>query len=154
MSITNAMASGVSGLLANSTAVSSISYNIANADTVGYRRSFEQMVTAGASGASGAMATGVQTTSIHSNTVDGNYLDTAIATNLAVSLADNQSGSVALIDFDLEFGDVALAMDLVPDFSLVDLPSQMERLDPLLLGQYMTLHRSGVRLLAAPMRPG
>ncbi|MGK7664630.1 MULTISPECIES: flagellar basal body protein [unclassified Marinovum] len=50
MSITNAMASGVSGLLANSTAVSSISYNIANADTVGYRRSFEQMVTAGALG--------------------------------------------------------------------------------------------------------
>ena len=79
---------------------------------------------------------------------------TAIANNLAVSLADNQSGSVALIDFDLEFGDVALAMDLVPDFSLVDLPSQMGRLDPLLLGQYMTLHRSGVRLLAAPMRPG
>ena len=79
---------------------------------------------------------------------------TAIATNLAVTLAENQSGSVALIDFDLEFGDVALAMDLVPDFSLVDLPSQMERLDPLLLGQYMTLHRSGVRLLAAPMRPG
>ncbi len=68
---------------------------------------------------------------------------TAIANNLAVSLADNQSGSVALIDFDLEFGDVALAMDLVPDFSLVDLPSQMGRLDPLLLGQYMTLHRSG-----------
>ena len=32
---------------------------------------------------------------------------TAIANNLAVSLADNQSGSVALIDFDLEFGDVA-----------------------------------------------
>ena len=79
---------------------------------------------------------------------------TAIATNLAVSLAESQSGSVALVDFDLEFGDVALAMDLVPDFSLVDLPAQMERLDPLLLGQYMTLHRSGVRLLAAPMRPG
>lgn len=84
MSISNAMASGVSGLLANSTAVSSISYNIANADTVGYRRSFEQMVTSGTS-AVGAMATGVQTTSIHRNTVDGNYLDTSIATNLAIS---------------------------------------------------------------------
>ncbi|WP_323765197.1 flagellar hook-basal body complex protein [Marinovum sp.] len=84
MSISNAMASGVSGLLANSTAVSSISYNIANADTVGYRRSFEQMVTSGVT-ATGAMSTGVQTTSIHRNTDDGNYLDTAIATNLAIS---------------------------------------------------------------------
>lgn len=84
MSISNAMASGVSGLLANSTAVSSISYNIANADTVGYRRSFDQMVTAGAT-ATGAMSTGVQTTSTHRNTEDGNYLDTAISTNLAIT---------------------------------------------------------------------
>ncbi len=79
---------------------------------------------------------------------------TAIATNLAVSLAMTRKASVALVDFDLEFGDVALALDMVPDFSLVDLPQQMERLDPLLLGQYMTLHQSGLRLLAAPMRPG
>jgi len=46
MSISSAMQTGVSGLLANSTAVESISNNIANANTTGYRRSFAQMVTA------------------------------------------------------------------------------------------------------------
>ena len=45
MSISNAMQTGVSGLLANSTAIGSISDNIANANTDGYRRTFAQMVT-------------------------------------------------------------------------------------------------------------
>jgi len=85
MSISNAMASGVAGLLANSTAVEKISYNIANADTVGYRRSFSQMVTAGSSPTSGAGATGVKTATSHTNTTDGSYQSTSLASNLAIS---------------------------------------------------------------------
>ncbi len=86
MSISNAMASGVSGLLANSTAVERISYNIANANTVGYRRSFAQMVTAGALSASGgSLATGVKTNLLHTNHHDGSYQATQRATNLAIS---------------------------------------------------------------------
>ncbi|KAA9009971.1 flagellar hook protein FlgE [Histidinibacterium aquaticum] len=45
MSILGAMKTGVSGLQANSKAVGTISENIANANTDGYRRSFSQMVT-------------------------------------------------------------------------------------------------------------
>ena len=48
MSINSAMLSGVSGLLANSTALASISDNIANVNTVGYKRnetSFQTIVT-------------------------------------------------------------------------------------------------------------
>ena len=86
MSITNAMASGVSGLLANSNAVEKISYNIANADTVGYRRSFAQMVTTGSASVSGnSPATGVQTATRHSNENDGSYQATQIESNLAIS---------------------------------------------------------------------
>ncbi|MGR3372807.1 flagellar hook-basal body complex protein [Pseudooceanicola nanhaiensis] len=84
MSITNAMASGVAGLLANSTAVERISYNIANADTVGYRRSFTQMVTTGSVGAAGS-ATGVKTATSHTNTDDGSYQATSLASNLAIN---------------------------------------------------------------------
>jgi len=86
MSISNAMASGVAGLLANSTAVEKISYNIANADTVGYRRSFAQMVTSGTSASgSGASASGVQTSISHTNTRDGSYQATQIGSNLAIT---------------------------------------------------------------------
>lgn len=85
MSISNAMASGVSGLLANSKAVERISYNIANADTVGYRRSFAQMVTAGTMAAGGSPSTGVRTAIAHSNTDDGSFNSTQVASNLAIS---------------------------------------------------------------------
>ncbi|APZ50338.1 flagellar hook protein FlgE [Salipiger abyssi] len=85
MSISNAMASGVSGLLANSTAVERISYNIANADTVGYRRSFAQMVTSGSTNAAGSFATGVRTNVTHANGVDGSFSETSVASNLTIS---------------------------------------------------------------------
>ena len=85
MSISNAMASGVSGLMANSKAVEKISYNIANADTVGYRRSFSQMVTSGSTSASGSFSTGVATRVTHSNTAEGGFMDTAVASNLTIT---------------------------------------------------------------------
>ena len=53
MSISSALQTGVSGLRANSKAVGSISENIANSNTVGYRRGFAHMVTTTASGGNG-----------------------------------------------------------------------------------------------------
>ncbi|WP_027234479.1 flagellar hook protein FlgE [Leisingera caerulea] len=44
MSIQNAMQAGVAGLRVNSKAVANISSNIANSGTIGYKRSFTQMV--------------------------------------------------------------------------------------------------------------
>lgn len=52
MSISSAMQTGVSGLQANSIAVGDISENIANANTVGYKRGFAQMVTTATGGGS------------------------------------------------------------------------------------------------------
>lgn len=49
MTISSAYQTGVSGLQANSKAVGAISENIANANTVGYRRGFSMMVTTTAS---------------------------------------------------------------------------------------------------------
>ena len=49
MSINSAMLSGVSGLIANSSALAALSDNIANVNTVGYKRStanFSTLVTA------------------------------------------------------------------------------------------------------------
>lgn len=45
MSIQNAMQAGVAGLKANAAAVGRISENIANSNTIGYKRSFTNMVT-------------------------------------------------------------------------------------------------------------
>ncbi|ANT63177.1 flagellar hook protein (plasmid) [Salipiger sp. CCB-MM3] len=85
MSISNAMAAGVSGLTANSNAVERISNNIANADTIGYRRSFAQMVTSGSTSATGGTSTGVATTITHSNSTEGSYTETSVSSNLTVN---------------------------------------------------------------------
>lgn len=56
MSILNAMQAGVSGLKANATAVAMIGENIANTSTVGYKRTFAQMVTVSSGDAAGVRA--------------------------------------------------------------------------------------------------
>lgn len=56
MSILNAMQAGVSGLKANATAAAQIGENIANSATVGYKRSFAQMVTVSSGDTAGVHA--------------------------------------------------------------------------------------------------
>jgi flagellar hook protein FlgE len=87
MSISNAMQTGVSGLLANSTAVGSISANIANANTDGYRRSFSQMVTTssingGGGGHSGGGVTAVGRSEI---SLQGTPRVTGVSSDMAIN---------------------------------------------------------------------
>ncbi|MWD28471.1 flagellar hook-basal body complex protein [Aquicoccus sp. SCR17] len=85
MSISNAMQTGISGLLANSTTVGNISSNIANANTDGYRRSFSQMVTSASSGGQGATAAGVRAVQRADVSLGGTQRTTGVNSDLAVS---------------------------------------------------------------------
>jgi len=77
---------------------------------------------------------------------------TLTSTNLAVTLA--QAGrSVALMDLDLQFGDVALAMGLNPVRTMYDLVRSGGSLDAEKLEDFLVEHPSGVRALLAPVRP-
>lgn len=77
---------------------------------------------------------------------------TLTAVNLAVSLA--QAGrSVAIMDLDLQFGDVALAMGLTPMRTIYDLVRSGGSLDAGKLEDFLMEHPSGARALLAPVRP-
>lgn len=76
-----------------------------------------------------------------------------IAANLAVLLAQRHS-RVALIDLDLQFGDQAIMMQLFPGRTMSEAAANIERIDAESLGGYMTPHKSGLQLLAAPLEPG
>lgn len=77
---------------------------------------------------------------------------TLTSINLAVALA--QSGhSVAIMDLDLQFGDVALAMGLNPVRTMYDLVRSGGSLDAEKLQDFLVEHESGVRVLLAPVRP-
>jgi pilus assembly protein CpaE len=72
--------------------------------------------------------------------------------NLAVSLAERGS-RVAIVDLDLQFGDVGLSLGLAPDRTIYDLIKSGGTLDAEKLDGYLLTHESGVRLLSAPIRP-
>lgn len=84
MSISSALQTGVSGLQANSRAVGNISENIANANTVGYKRGFAQMVTTTSSGSSGSGVLSVTAVGQLDMQTAGGLISTTSATDLAI----------------------------------------------------------------------
>jgi len=77
---------------------------------------------------------------------------TLTSCNLAVALA-GMGKKAALVDLDLQFGDVGLSLGLSPDRTIYDLAKSGGSLDVEKLESYMTPHPSGVRVLMAPTRP-
>lgn len=64
------------------------------------------------------------------------------------------SARVLLIDLDLQFGQVATHLNLTPRFDLAGLATDEQALaDPELARSYLTIHGSGLAVLAAPARP-
>lgn len=82
---------------------------------------------------------------------------TTLAVNLALSLIEpigkEEPKRVCLLDFDLQFGDVALYLDLDPRSDLVEIVQKPTRLDTALLLSAMTEHDSGLEILQAPVEP-
>ena len=78
---------------------------------------------------------------------------TTIATNLSAALAHASNASVALVDIDTRFGDVAIMLDSTIESTIVDVARDIEKLDRNSIRRYLTTHRSGVSLLPAPMDP-
>jgi pilus assembly protein CpaE len=77
---------------------------------------------------------------------------TLTSSNLAVALADS-GASVAIVDLDLQFGDVGLSLGLSPDRTVYDLVRSGGSIDAEKLQDFLTVHPSGVAALLAPARP-
>lgn len=77
---------------------------------------------------------------------------TTLAVNLAVALAQHTEERVALVDLDLQFGDVAVMMNIHPKRTIAELMQENEEFDRDLLETYL-YGRNGVNVLAAPNRP-
>lgn len=75
---------------------------------------------------------------------------TSIACNLAVELAHITERECALMDLDLQFGNIALNFDDDPKYNIYDLASAAGTLDAAILDSTLTTTSCNVSLLARP----
>ena len=78
---------------------------------------------------------------------------TTIAVNLAIAL-NNEDTRTALVDANLQFGDVAIVVNEQGKNTVLDLAPRVDELEPEIVEDVLITHAaSGVRILAAPQRP-
>jgi pilus assembly protein CpaE len=78
---------------------------------------------------------------------------TTVATNVAVGLARAVPNSTVLVDLDVQFGDVASALDLEPEYSLPDAVHGPASRDPMVLKTFLTRHETGLYVICGPRTP-
>jgi pilus assembly protein CpaE len=78
---------------------------------------------------------------------------TALATNLAVGLAAPGNQRVVLVDLDLQFGDVADALQLRPESSIADVHQSANGVSPTSLKALLVKRGENLFALTAPANP-
>ncbi|MCS7011067.1 MAG: response regulator, partial [Anaerolineales bacterium] len=78
---------------------------------------------------------------------------TTLAVNLAIAL-HNEETRVALVDANLQFGDVAIFLNEQGKNTVLDLALRADELEPDIIEEVMVKHaQTGLHVLAAPSRP-
>jgi pilus assembly protein CpaE len=77
---------------------------------------------------------------------------TMLATNMALGLNTEETPAV-IVDANLQFGDVAVSLNLQVKNSLVDLAARSDELDRDYVEDVLITHETGLKVLAAPPRP-
>jgi pilus assembly protein CpaE len=78
---------------------------------------------------------------------------TTVSTNIAVGLAQAAPRSTVLVDLDIQFGDVASALNLNPEYTLPDMVHGPASRDTMALKTFLTLHETGLYVIAGPESP-
>ena len=78
---------------------------------------------------------------------------TTLAAVLAMLLAEKTGERIALIDADLQFGDLPIFFDVEPKRTVVDAAQDISLLTPVTFAPYFFQIKEGVSLLSSPERP-
>lgn len=76
---------------------------------------------------------------------------TSLAVNLGTILAQNRGQSVVLADFDLLLGTADTCLDIIPEFTMMDVLKDLNRIDLPLLKRSLVTHSSGLSVLPHPV---
>ncbi len=78
---------------------------------------------------------------------------TTLIANLAMALAKKSGENVAIIDADLQFGDMSVFFNLDPQSTIVEATRDINLLSPITLNSYFTPITENVRVLCGTKRP-
>ncbi|GER21621.1 hypothetical protein NCCP1664_01180 [Zafaria cholistanensis] len=78
---------------------------------------------------------------------------TTVATNLAVGLGRTAPMGVVIVDLDLQFGDVASALNVNPEHTITDAVFGAAAQDSMVLKAFLTVDETGVYALCGPKNP-
>jgi pilus assembly protein CpaE len=78
---------------------------------------------------------------------------TTVATNLAIGLTAAAPQSTVLVDLDVQFGDVASALGLAPEYTLPDAVRGPASEDTMVLKTFLTQHPSGLYAVCGAESP-
>lgn len=78
---------------------------------------------------------------------------TTLAVNLGVALSQMGEKKAALLDLDLQLGDVTSFLNLSPEYNIIDVCNKDGGVDEVKLQSCVTRHPSGVFVLAEPKNP-
>lgn len=112
-------------------------------------------VLAAMSGATGGPAHTCRTTTVFST--KGGVGRSIVSVNLACALAKGTGKKVALMDLNLQFGDIAIMMDIKPTRTISTLVQEADasgELDEKVVSKYLITHEpTGIDILPAPLKP-
>ena len=78
---------------------------------------------------------------------------TTLAVNLAVAFRQDDK-KVAIVDGDLQYGDVSVFLNETPKNTIIDLAPRLDELDSELISDFMAVHStSGIKILPPPATP-
>jgi pilus assembly protein CpaE len=78
---------------------------------------------------------------------------TTVSTNLAIGLTAAAPQSTVLVDLDVQFGDVASALGLAPEYALPDVAHGPATEDTMVLKTFLTQHPSGLYAVCGAESP-
>lgn len=82
----------------------------------------------------------------------GGVGNTTIAVNLAVNIFELTKEPTIIVDLDLNAGDVTTFLNIKPAYTISDVTTNIARLDKSFLKSVITMHESGVYILAEPQK--
>jgi pilus assembly protein CpaE len=78
---------------------------------------------------------------------------TFVSTNLSVALGSVMPNEVAVVDLDLQFGDIASALRILPEHTVSEAARSATGSDATMVKVFLTQHESGIYALCAPDDP-